>query len=368
MPAPVLAEIQSHLELESRIGGYEAAAEAHALIEDCYEAVAGLLSTVPSRVAITENATAAFQQALSAIPFRPGDLLLTTRNDYASNQIQYLSLARRLGIEVIRAPEAPAGGVDVEGLAAIVHRRRPRLVAMSHVPTNSGLVQDAEAVGRVCRERDVWFLLDACQSLGQIPLDPEALGCDFLTATARKFLRGPRGVGLLWVSERVLAADLEPLFPDLRGADWIADDLYQPAPDARRFENWEFAYALVRGLGAAARYAATVGVAAGGERAAMLASRLRRDLEALDGVTILDRGPRLCAIVTARVADADPVTLVAQLRRRGINTSALDRSSAVLDFDHKGVEGALRLSPHYYNTEAEIDRAVAAIDELRHTR
>ncbi|MBT8405551.1 MAG: aminotransferase class V-fold PLP-dependent enzyme, partial [Gemmatimonadetes bacterium] len=316
------------------------------------------------RIAITENATAAFQQALSAIPFREGDVLVTTRNDYVSNQIQYLSLAHRFGIEVERIADGPDGATDLDALEAVVRRRRPRLVAVSHVPTSSGLVQDVAAIGAICRRHDVWFLLDACQSVGQIPLEPAVIGCDFLSATARKFLRGPRGIGFLWVSDRVLAADLEPLFPDLHGADWIAEDLYQPAPGARRFENWEFPYALVLGLGAAARYALDVGVEAGGERAGRLAARLRHGLDRVEGVRVLDRGARRCAIVTATVRGWTPEALVDRLREERINTSALDLASGLLDFDDKGVSGALRLSPHYYNTEGEIDRAVEAIARL----
>lgn len=364
MPTPVVEAIQRHIELEARIGGYEAAESEGARIEEAYGRVAALLSTRSDQIAITENATASFQQALSSIPFRVGDRIVTTRNDYVSNQIQYLSLARRFGVEVVRAPEQAEGGVDVGELAGLVHRLRPRLVAMSHVPTNSGLVQDATAVGRICRERDTWFLLDACQSLGQLPLRPDEIGCDFLTATARKFLRGPRGIGILWVSSRALEAGLEPLFPDLRGADWIEGDLYQPAPGATRFENWEFAYALVLGLGAAADYALRVGVDAGGSRASHLAVRLREGLESLPGVRVLDRGRRLCAIVTAEVAGHDPRSLVATLRSHGINTSALDRSSAVLDFDDKGVGGALRLSPHYYNTEEEVQEKLETLDRV----
>ena len=364
MPTPVIDAIQGHIDLEARVGGYEAADLVRERVAVTYDRVAALLSTQPEQVALTENATASFQQALSSIPFRPGDRIVTTRNDYVSNQIQYLSLARRFGIEMVRAPEHAEGGVDIPALAGLVHRLRPRLVAMSHVPTSSGLVQDASAVGRICRDRSTWFLLDACQSLGQIPLDPEAIGCDFLTATARKFLRGPRGIGFLWTSARVLDGGLEPLFPDLRGADWIADDLYQPAPDATRFENWEFAYALVLGLGEAADYALRVGVERGGSRAAILAARLREGLQGVAGIRVLDRGPRLCAIVTAQVSGHAPSALVEVLRSRAINTSAVDRSSAVLDFDDKGVEGALRLSPHYYNTEREVDLVIETLAEI----
>jgi selenocysteine lyase/cysteine desulfurase len=364
MPLPVLNAVRTHLTLEAEIGGYEAAAEAGPAIEEAYAAMADLLGTRPHNVAFTEHATAAFVQALSSIPLERGDVLVTTRCDYASNQIQYLSLSDRLGIEVVRAPDAPEGGVDLQAMEEIIHRRRPRVVAVTHVPTNSGLVQDVAAVGHMCRARDILYLVDACQSVGQMPVHPDAIGCDFLSATARKFLRGPRGAGCLWVSDRALEGGLQPLFPDLRGADWIDGDLFQPAPDARRFETWEFAWALVLGTGVAARYALNVGLPDIEERGRSLTDHLRHRLAALDGVTVLDRGPRLAGIVTVSVEGRTPQDLVTALRERGINTSSQTRLDAVLDYDAKGVDGALRLSPHYFNTLEELDLAVEALRDI----
>jgi selenocysteine lyase/cysteine desulfurase len=364
MPTPVLDAVRGHLELEARIGGYEAEAEARDAIERCYEDVAGLLGTSADRVAFTEHATGSFTAALSAIPFERGDAIVTTRNDYVSNQIQYLSLAHRFGVEVVRAPDAPEGGVDLAAIEELIHRRRPRLVTVTHVPTNSGLVQDVAAVGRMCRTRDILYLVDGCQSVGQMPIDVEAIGCDFFSATSRKYLRGPRGAGFLWVSDRVLDAGLEPLFVDMRGADWIADDLYQPAPDARRFESWEFFWGLGLGTGAAARYANALGLDAIRERSRALATALREQLSALDGVHVLDRGPELGATVTASVAGHAPADLVRALRRRGINTSSQTRIDAVIDYDAKGVDGALRMSPHYFNIESELETLVTALSEI----
>jgi selenocysteine lyase/cysteine desulfurase len=357
MPTAVLDAITAHLRLEAEIGGYEAADACAEAIGQAYAAVGELIGAPPENVAMTENATAAFVQALSSVPFAPGDILLTTQNDYVSNQIMYLSLASRTAIEVVRAPESPEGGVDVGALEGLIHRRRPKLVAVTHVPTSSGLVQDVAEVGRICRDREVLFLLDACQSVGQMPIDVMDIGCDFLSATARKFLRGPRGCGLLYVSDRVLDMGLEPLFPDMRGADWIEAELYQPAPTAQRFENWEFPYALLLGQGAAARYALDIGIERIQERSWALAAELRSRLREIDGVRVLDRGAVQCAIVTAAFERIDAPTVVAGLAEAGINTSLTSRNSAVIDFDEKGVEDAVRFSPHYFNTESEIDAA-----------
>lgn len=364
MPDPVVRAITDHLESERTLGGYEAESRAAGAIEDTYGTIANLLGAQPHQIAFIENATAAFSQALSAVPFEAGDILLTTRNDYVSNQIQFLSLQKRLGIRILRAPDSPQGGVDVDAMESLIKERRPKLVCVTQVPTNSGLIQDAQSVGRICAEYDVLYLVDACQSVGQMPVDVTELHCDFLSASARKFLRGPRGAGFLYVSDRVLDDQLTPLFVDMRGADWTEADRFQVQPNARRFENWEFAWALVLGTGAAARYALDLGLPAIRTRVNHLAETLRQEVAAIDGVTVLDRGGALAGIVSLGLENADPADIAQSLRGQGINTTAQVRMYAVLDYDDKAVTHSLRLSPHYYNTEDEIEEAVATLREL----
>ena len=364
MPRPVLDAITNHLLLEADIGGYEAEAEAADAIEASRADLAQVLGAPADRVAFTEHATASFVAALSAVDFQTGDVIATTRADYVSNQIAYLSLSHRFGIEVIRVPDAPEGGVDLAAMEGVIHRKRPKLVAVTHVPSNSGLVQDVASVGAMCRTRDILYLVDGCQSVGQMPVDVNQIGCDFFSGTSRKYLRGPRGAGFLFVSDRVLDAGLEPLFLDMRGADWIADSIYQPAPDARRFETWEFAWALVLGTGAAARYATAIGLQTICDRARSLATALRGKLPELDGVRVLDRGPELGATVTISANGWSSEDLALQLRQRGINTSSQTRIDAVMDYDTKRVDGALRISPHYYNSESELDLFTDTLREI----
>jgi selenocysteine lyase/cysteine desulfurase len=276
----------------------------------------------------------------------------------------YLSLARRRGVEIVRAPDTPEGGIDVDATRRLVSRRRPALVALTWIPTNSGLVQPAEAVGRICQEASVPYLVDACQAVGQMPIDVERLGCDYLAAATRKFLRGPRGIGFLYVSDQRLQAGAHPLLVDMHGATWIEADAFELTPDARRFESWEFAYALVLGVGAAAAYALEVGLDVARDRSRELAAYARSRLASVPGVRVLDRGPELCAIVTAAVAGRDTKDIKLALRARGINTSSPQREDAVIDMDEKGTSSALRISPHYYNTREEIDTAVDALEDV----
>ncbi|SDM17988.1 Selenocysteine lyase/Cysteine desulfurase [Catalinimonas alkaloidigena] len=360
MTRSVVEAVTHYLEREMMLGGYELAALAADEIEGTYRALAQLIGALPEQIALVENATVAVSQALSAFDWQAGDVVLTTNVDYSSNQIMLLSLAQRRGVRVIRAEDLPEGGVDPASVQALIAQHRPKLVLMTWVPTNSGLVQDAQAVGQICREADVPLILDACQAVGQLPLDVHELHCDFLAATSRKFLRGPRGLGFLYVSERALKQGWYPLYLDTQGGLWSDPNAFEVRDDAKRFENFEFSQALIVGLGEAARYALRTGVI-GYRRAGALADYTRDRLADLDGVEVLDRGTKRCAIVTAAVAGHDARTLMQQLREANINLSAAARNHGVIDMDAKGATTALRISPHYYNTTEEIDALIDAL-------
>jgi selenocysteine lyase/cysteine desulfurase len=363
-PSPVLEATIEHLRLEAEIGGYEAADLCVGAIDGFYAAAAELLGCQPENIAFATNATDAFSRALSSIPFERGDVILTTLDDYISNQITFMSLRTRFGVEIVHAPTLAEGGADVEAMARLMRERRPRVVVVTHVPTNSGLVQPVAEIGSHCRELELLYLVDACQSVGHLQLDVDTIGCDFLSATGRKFLRGPRGTGLLYVSERALATGYEPLFLDMRGARWIDPDRYEPVATAARFEDWEFPYAGLLGEAAAIQYALDVGMGAIAHRTLTLGARLRDELAGIDGVRILDRGREQCAIVTFVLAGCDPDALGAALSARHINSSVSLREHAVFDFDEKGVDWCIRLSPHYYNTDDEVEEVVAAVREF----
>jgi len=365
MPRPVLDAIRGHLDLEAEIGGYEAEDAAAGPLREAYVHVARLLGAPRvENIAIVENATVAVSQALSAFDFHPGDVLVTTHNDYTSNQIMYLSLAQRFGLEVRRADDLPEGGVDPDSVRKLAAHPRCRLVSLTWVPTNSGLVQAAEEVGEICEAAGVPYLVDACQAVGQLPVDVARLGCDFLAGTARKFLRGPRGIGFLYVSDRALERGMGPLFPDMHGAGLLSEERFELAAGARRFENWEFPFALVLGLGAAACYALEEGLGAGSPRSIELGAQVRERIAGLPGMKVADVGARVCAIVTAEAHGWDGRDLVQALRRAGVNTSAANRGGGPLLKLGEEKRPLLRISPHYYNTQDEIDRFLGALEEV----
>ena len=364
MPQPVIDTIQAHLALENQIGGYEAADAVSDQIENAYASVAGLVGGSPENIAMVGNATIAISLALSSFDYGPEDVIITTNVDYSSNQIMLLNLAQRYGVKVHRAADLPEGGADPDSVRQLVRDHNPKLLLMSWIPTHSGLVQDAVSVGEICRESGVPFLLDACQAVGQIPVDVHRLNVDFLAATSRKFLRGPRGMGFLYVSSQMLNQGKAPLFPDTHGARWSDVNEFELARSARRFENWEFPVALQLGMGRAAEYAAEAGMKRISERNTMLADYTRNKIAGLKGARILDDGSQKSAIVSVGLNHADAEKAVEALRIQQVNTSSASRSASIIDMDAKQARSILRISPHYYNTRKEIDECAYVLEEF----
>jgi selenocysteine lyase/cysteine desulfurase len=361
-PACVLDAVIDHLRLEAFTGGYEAAAERRDAVEHTYEAVSRLLRCSAGEVAVVENATRAWDMAFYAFRFSPGDRILTGRAEYASNFIALRQVADRTGASVEVVPDDADGAIDVGALEAMLDHR-VRLVSLVHVPTQGGLVNPAAAVGAVTRAAGVPLLLDACQSVGQMPVHVDEIGCDILSATGRKFIRGPRATGLLYV-RRGLLERLEPPLLDLHAAEWLEDGRYRVRDDARRFENWETNVATKIGLGVAIDYALTWGLGAIRNRVFCLAARLRDELTSLPGVVVRDRGRERCGIVTFTVAGHPASSIQRALRSDAMNVSVSPASYSRLDLGARGLDEIVRASLHYYNTEAEIDRFVKRVAEL----
>ncbi|GHB51821.1 hypothetical protein GCM10010306_051980 [Streptomyces umbrinus] len=357
-----LRTMTAHLELEAAIGGYEAADRERDRIDATYANIARLVGGRPDEVALFDNSTHAWNAAFYSMTFAPGDRILTGRAEYGSNVLAYLQIARRTGAEVVVVPNDESGQLDTAALAELIDDRT-RLVGVSHVPTSGGLVNPAAEIGRVCRAAGVPFLLDATQSVGQFPVDAAELGCDMLTATGRKFLRGPRGTGFLWVRREALD-HLEPYVSEIASATWDGKRGFTWRDGARRFETWEVSYANALGLSAAVEQALEIGMEDIGRRAVGLGELLRDRLDALPGVTTYDLGRQRCAIVTAKVDGVSTADVAAALRGRGVNVTTTVAAHTQFDTEDRGVHPLVRLSPHYYNTEAELDSAVEVFAEL----
>ncbi len=360
MPLPVIEAVNRHLQLEAEIGGYEAAARAERTLSRIYDVAARMLGGEAKEIAVVENATRAWDMAFYAMNFSPGDRILTCSSEYASNYIAYLQVARKTGAVIEAVPADDSGQIDTAALQNMIDDK-VKLISITHVPTNGGLVNPAAQVGRIAKAAAIPYLLDACQSVGQMPIDVNEIGCDMLSATGRKYLRGPRGTGLLWVRKELIAS-LEPPFLDLHAAEWTGAQSYIVRADAKRFENWESYIAGRAGLSIAMDYAMSWDLAESYARIQSLAADLRAKLASLPGVAVQDLGVEKCGIVTFTKDGVEVGAIFDAMRDQAINIETSNAAATRLDMTARGLDVLVRASLHYYNTSEEIERFCTAVE------
>jgi cysteine desulfurase / selenocysteine lyase len=364
-PAPVLREVIDHLRWEAEVGGYRAAAERADDLADGYTVFARLLGCRPEEVAFTDSASRSWLALLDSVPLRAGDRILISEVEYAGNAVALMRLAERTGAVVDLVPSDGAGGLSVDGLRDVLDER-VKLVSLVHVPTNSGLVNPVRGVVDAAHEVGALVLMDACQSVGQLPVRMDDLGVDMLSGTGRKWLRGPRGTGFLAVRNDVRER-LSPRLIDHSGAPWVSLDAYHLHDDARAFELWEFGVAERLGLISAARYALDLGIDNITVAVADRARRLRGGLAGVPGVQVRDMGYQHCGIVTFTVDGVAADRMRCALRDRNITVTVSTAESTRIDMTRRGLDAVVRASPHYFVSPQQIDEAVAAVRAIAET-
>lgn len=361
LPPQVVLDAQiGHLMTEAATGGYAAAAAALDRRDAVYDSIGELIGAQPHEIARMEHATAAWNAAFWAVPMEPGQRIVAHDHEYGANIVAFLAAAEQRGVVIDRVPSEPSGQVDVEAVADRLARFDVALVSLTHVPTNGGLVNPAADVGALTRAAGVPFLLDACQSVGQRRIDVGAIGCDLLSATGRKYLRGPRGTGFLYVNDAIVER-LTPSHPDHHGAELVAGDRFEWQPDARRFEHWEHSVAGWLGLGAAVDHALGWGI----DRIETTVTERAEQLRAMlveAGLTVHDEGEHRCGIVTGSSDAVPSAELQELLARQGINTTCTSDQSSRWDVDRRQLPVLLRMSVHYTTT---VDELFTAVDVLR---
>lgn len=365
VPHAVITRMYDYLQREELSGGYLLAQQHEHEIEDLYSEIAKQINCAPRNIAYMHSATEAYFRALSAINFKPGDALVTADDDYVSNQIAFLSLKKRFDIQVYRAGTTASGDLDTTHLEELVKKHNPALVTITHVPSSTGKIQDAITVGSICKKYNKWFLLDACQSCGQLAVDAKAIGCDFMSATGRKFMRGPRGTGFLYVSDKALYAGLEPMTLDFRGAAWTEADQYKSLDTAKRFELFETNISALLGFSEAIRYANNIGMHNIYNYNQGLSKLLRKNLSEIPGVRMLDEGTHLSNIITFYLEGKDLTKVEEQLIQAKVFYSVSRRNLSIINFGKKDVDWAIRFSPHYFNTKEEMNQAAEIVASIK---
>jgi selenocysteine lyase/cysteine desulfurase len=362
MPTPVSRALHEYLNKEEQLGGYETEALYMESLNSIYSSAAKLLNCSTNEIAFVENATRAWDMAFYSFKFNPGDKILTTIAEYGSNVVAYLQQAKRFGVDIVFVPNDESGQIDVSALSNMIDEN-VKLISITHIPTGGGLVNPAKAVGSVANAAGIPYILDSCQGVGHMPIDVEDIGCDVLCITGRKYLRGPRGTGLLYVRSSLLN-ELEPPILDQHAAELISPTEYLIRPDSKRFENWEQYCAGKYALGIAIDYALSWGLDAIQQRIYLLADNLRQKLSKLDGIHSTDDGVEKCGIITFTADQLEPVAIKRALSKQRINVSTSKGSGSLVSFQDRGLKEVVRASVHYFNTDEEIDYFVDVLKKI----
>lgn len=366
VPTMVTERMKTYLDEEAEIGGYKLGLGDHiqSELQEFYTETARMLNCNPRNIAFSINATDAYGQVLSAIPFEKGDVIITTDDDYTSNHAQFSVLYQRFRVATVRVRNHENGDIDLTHMQELIKEHQPKLVSVSHIPTNSGKIQDVETVGQLCAENNVLYIIDACQSAGQMPMDVNKLKCDFLCSSGRKFLRGPRATGFLYVSDKALSDNLIPIRVDGRGMEWVAPTKFKPVNSALRFETWEQNVACVLGLKETIKYANDLGLDNIWNYNQNVLRHLKSKLSDIPNMHILDTGSKQASILTFQIKNKDKQLTINTLNKNEVYFSVAFRGSALIDFDKKGTDWAIRLSPHYFNTIEEVDQLADIIGSI----
>lgn len=363
-PLQVTKAQVDYLEEEAQIGGYEMAARKLDQLEAFYDKLALLFGGQAKQYAWHTSATDAYNRALSSIPFQEGDALLTTRNDYSSNHIAFLQLKEKYSLRLVVVKDQPNGIIDLQDFENKLREYDPRLVAVTYVPSHAGVVQPVVEIGRICSNFDCWYMVDGCQAIGQIEMDLPSIGCDFFAATFRKFLRGPRGAGFLYVSDRALESGLEPLFLDMFSSEWPEPGTYRPRSDARRFELWERSHALVAAASACLDYLTELGQSQVADRVLSHSIWLQEQFREWPDAQLVYPDARLHGIITVYFQGQDPKAVLLGLRSLGVHTSISWGDYAQFSMMEQGIPWAIRFSPHYFNKKEKLESAIETLKSL----
>ena len=361
-PDEVVETVIHYLSEEATLGGYEMEYKYREQLENVYLLIARFIHAERDEVAIVENASMAWGLAFNGIEFKKGDVIITSEMEYVTNLLGFLNAEQTHGIQIKVIPNDVYGNFSLQALEDAI-TAQTRLIAITHIASTAGVVLPVIEIGKIARKHNILYLVDACQTVGQIPVNVKEIGCDILSTTGRKYLRAPRGTGFLYVRKEVQDS-LKILFMDGHTAQLINENAFEIRNDARRFELFEKSRALTLGLGKAVEYAMNIGVGRIWQRIQFLAAVMRRQLGDIDGITVHDNGEQKSGIVTFTVDGVGSSHVKSELGEKKIHVSVGLAKSTLIYMNRNSLNTVVRASVHYYNTEEEINRMCEALESI----
>lgn len=363
MPDPVIARMKAALEQDVLLGGYVAQEQQQEELNAIYDDFAILFGGVSADYAVVGSAVDGWTKAFYSLPLQRGDNIVTAYTEYCANYVAYLQLKATRGVEIRVARMAPGGGIDLDHLESLIDRST-KLIGVTHMPSSSGEIVDAMTIGKIAKHHNVLYQLDACQSAGHIPLSVSEIGCDIMTGTARKFLRGPRGIGFLYVNQRA-RDQMEPVVLTNQSAAWVSADSYELLDNARIFEAWERSVMNQLGFKAALDYYKELGPLSASGTLLSIADTIRQGLADIPHVIPTCPEGSKSAIITFNIKGMEAVEAKQKLADSMMTVQTASVQHTRLDLEARGIETAVRVSPHYYVTERDAAVFLNRIDGLK---
>lgn len=354
--------VTNYINKEARVGGYAMQFSNESAFQKFYKNAAELINCQPDEISLTIGASDAQAKILYSFPFKRGDVVVTTEMEYSNNFMNLLNLKKQKGIKIRIVKNEKDCSFNLEKFENAIDEK-VKLIAATHIPTSSGQIAPVEAIGKIAKKHKIPYLLDACQSIGQCPVDVQKIGCDFATATSRKYLRGPRGLGFLFVKKSAMEM-LTPPTVESWFASWESKTVYKIERTHKMFEGFEKPYSNIVGLATAIDYQNQLGIEATWERIQQLSKILRIRLNSLKNVKVVDPKVNLSGIVTFVKKGVDGSKIHQNLAAQKINVSVTQPFSSLIDMKKRKLSEAMRASVHYYNTKNEIEKLVKSLDAI----
>jgi cysteine desulfurase / selenocysteine lyase len=361
-PDEVVDTVIHYLKEEAALGGYETEHQYREQLENVYQLIARLIQADKDEVAIVENASMAWGLAFNGIEFTKGDVIITSEMEYVTNLLGFLNAEQMHGVQIKVIPNDEHGNFSLRVLEESI-TPQTKLIAITHIASTAGAVLPVVEIGKIASRNQILYLVDACQTVGQIPINVREIGCDILSATGRKYLRAPRGTGFLYV-RREIQDRLKILLMDGYTAQLSSENSFEIRKDGRRFELYEKNRALTLGLGKAIDYALDIGLGRIWQRIQFLAGLMRRQLAYIEGITVHDQGDQQCGIVTFSVSGIGSSQIKSELAEKKIHVSVGLAKSTLIYMNRNSLNTVVRASVHYYNTEEEINGMCRALESI----
>jgi len=351
-------KIKEYLDQEERLGGYFCVEVFKLKLSKFYQNLSNLINCQPDEISFISNTTVGFNLFINSIKISKGDNVVILENEYESNLISLLN--NKVNFRVVKLSKD--GEVDLNDLVSKIDCRT-KVVSVCHLPSNNGNQNPIKKIGKLVKAQNqkAIYLIDACQSIGHLDINVKSIKCDVLVGSGRKYLRGPRGTGFIFIKKKIKER-INPLILDSHNSS-LENKI--KVTNKHIFENFEYSPALKIGLSESINQINKVGIARIEENIRKKTIYFREKLKKNPKIITYENNNNFSGISTLNFQEEDPKRIFNHLLKKKILTSVTQKKKLLRPFKKKKILSALRVSIHYYNTYKQIDYLIECFSKLK---